>query len=600
MEKTIESLLEAGFGAEQESLPDRVESSGALIAEPDGNQNLDADRDGEGVADETKDLAIRGPIEKYTASMSKDKKPPEILSENLSEHQYSGYAKGKNKKTVKFAETTEDKLLKAKYSRGTYFKDSEDRFGRVVGFDGQVYQIFYPKDGDCGVLKETDFDHVKIIQRHKRPSLSYKSPKDNVPSCPNCKRLFSSNPKDISSGSLPIQSQKCAHVICFDCVQSSRASTGKNNKKLRVTVDCPICKKSQSFNGKDPTVCLAMCQVVSLYNTMKLRREQGSKPSSSSRADRKRYKNEIREDKKRRRASSSERSKKSEDLKKNSIGSMPCTSCRKHKTLDKFSSKQLKNGIGGAHKVLCRRCEEKGKVQGRWGSGYEKYSTTISMVREGKKKKKPKFLTTVIPWRNGTALKLNNILPPDLVINGYSREAFGRLSNEDLEQEAAWKKIKLWCTGADEIQKFIGFLQESKKSAYGTFLLADGTDGFFVIPFDQSTPTEVFICKYILGLGITGFKANKKDPGSSEAFEGGDGNATLRKLLAAEYKTSQSLDEVRQGTVSAKKIIQGPEAPKAHNGPSDWFRERIIIREPSDDEVSKSEKEILAPGEISL
>lgn len=590
VEKTITSFEKAGFGTKENVYADIVQSHNVDLSDLKkddivGDKNTVDGNDCARKSD-VKDVKPSGKdiqIGDHTDSrIIKSKKPNDAVKENK-------IKKGK----IKVIESKEE--TEAKYPRGTYFKDSKDRYGRVVGFYGQFYQIYYTKDGNCDVLREVDFAEVKIVQPHKRPSQNqHRAPKDNIPCCPNCKRLFSSDPRDKSSGSVPVQSQKCAHVICFDCVQSMRMSSCKNNKQLRSTVDCPICRKPQSFNGKDPTVCLAMCEVVSLHNKMKLRRNHELKPASrreQEKTNHKRQGSSSREDRKKRKKASKHKNTKQEDVKK-STSNMKCTTCAKEKRLDKFSSKQLKKGISGAHKVLCRRCEEKGKFQSRWGSGFEKYSTTISVAK--KERSKPKFLTTVTPWKNGVALKLSNALPSNLTINGYSREPFSRLSNEDLEQEAAWTKSKLWSTG-DEIQKFIHFLQQAKKSAYGTFLLPNGTDGFFVIPYDQPPPTDIFICKYILGLGVTGSVDVKEAPGSSTTDERQDSKSTLRKLLAAEYKTSQSLNEVPQGSVTAKKVSTGPEAQSVSHGPGDWFRERIVIKE-SDDEDSEKESSVCLEG----
>ena len=487
----------------------------------------------------------------------------------------------------------------AKYPRGTLFMDSTDRYGRVVGFDGCSYQIYYPKTGDCHVQREADLSDVKVIQPHKRPTQKEKSVDsgENIPCCPMCKILFSSNPHNKASGCLPIQSQNCSHVICIDCVQSMRMSSCSSNTRLRATVDCPICKKPQSFNGKDPTICLAMCEVVSLYNKMEAKRDHEMKPSNcleQAKLDRKRESSTSREARKKRQQKATKQDHPSE--KKKSAKSMKCMSCSKEKHIEKFSSKQLKTGMKG-DKVLCRRCEEKGKVQSKWGSGFEKYSTIISVAKT--ERSKPKFLTTVVPWCNGYAQKQVNVLPANLTIYGYSRESFGRLSNEDLEQEAVWTKSQLWSTG-DGIRNFLRFLQQEKKSAYGTFLLPNGKDGFFVIPFDQPPPTDIFICKYVIGLGVTGTYP-KEEFGFTASNEGKESTSTLRKLLAAEYKTSQCLDEVPKGSVAAKKHYSGPVASSAPHGRtgSDWFRERIVIKDSEDEENSEKESSDFVGG-VSL
>ena len=59
---------------------------------------------------------------------------------------------------------------------------------------------------------------------------------------------------------------------------------------------------------------------------------------------------------------------------------------------------------------------------------------------------------------------------------------------------------------------FLKNLNERKKAAYGTFLLPNGTDGFFVVPFCQPPPPtsrvegrdkhNVLFCKLVLGLNL--------------------------------------------------------------------------------------------------
>ena len=370
-------------------------------------------------------------------------------------------------------------------------------------------------------------------------------------------------------------------------------SSCSSNSRLRATVDCPICKKPQSFNGKDPTICLAMCEVVSLYNKMEAKRDHETKPSNhleQAKSDRKRESSTNREDRKKRQQKATK-----QEMKKKSAKNMKCMSCSKEKHIEKFSSKQLKKGMNG-DKVFCGRCEEKGKIQSKWGSGFGKYSTTISVAKT--ERSKPSFLTTVVPWCNGYAQKQVNGLPANLTIYGYSRESFSRLSNEDLEQEAVWTKSQLWSTG-DGIRSLLRFLHQEKKSAYGTFLLPNGKDGFFVIPFDQTPPTDIFICKYVIGLGVTGSDP-KEEFGSTASNEGKESTSTLRKLLAAEYKTSQSLDEVPKGSVAAKKYYAGPVASSAPPGRtgSDWFRERIVIKD-SKGETSEEESSDFVGG-VSL
>lgn len=331
--------------------------------------------------------------------------------------------------------------------------------------------------------------------------------------------------------------------------------------------------------------------MVSIYNKMKLKGGSKQTPHQTERMIRhKRKRDDSREEsrgiKKIGKLKSKQKEKNSSKTKLS--GDMKCTTCVKEKPLDKFSSKQIKNGIEGRDKVLCRRCEEKGKVQSEWGSGFQNFSTTLYTAKA--EKSKPKFLTTVVPWGDGKALKWSINLPTNLILVGYSREPFGRLSNEDYQQEALWSKNRLWSTG-DGIVGFMKFLQKQKKSAYGTFLQPDGADGFFIIPYDQP-PKNIFICKCIIGLGVIGDSTEERERKSLQIGEASNSNSTLRKLLAAEYNSNQSLIAVPKGSVKAAKKISAPQAPKVSHGPSDWFREKTVIEEPSEDEFCEDDEDI--------
>lgn len=151
-----------------------------------------------------------------------------------------------------------------KYPTGTTFKNSiTDRCGRIVGFDGKLYQVYYPQDGTCDAFTETEFERNQVVRLHRRPSRRQKAV-DLIPCCPMCKKLFSSSLDKSVASCLPVQSQKCSHVICLDCIQSIRVSESQSSgRSFRSTIDCPLCDKTQSFNCKEPTICLPM---VSLHN----------------------------------------------------------------------------------------------------------------------------------------------------------------------------------------------------------------------------------------------------------------------------------------------------------------------------------------------
>lgn len=616
--------------------------------------------------------------------------------------------------------------IEAKYPTGTRFvhKDTQ-KYGRVVGFDTSeglggkgIYQIYYPQDASCDSFAAVDFDRVQIIKSHKRPSNNHNvshHQKDNsgdndnddqVPRCLMCTEMFSSNPQLTNgSGKTPIQSQKCSHVICIDCIQAVRIRHGRSQKqlhvggirvntpsirKLRSTIDCPFCNKPKAFNAVEPTVCLSMCRMVKLYQQLNQRKElEGQrvnveiKDREKHRRDRRRYKldkkeqhendrkrrhTHIERDKQRRqhpkpkkkrqeesevnlgkngehanshqKTNQRERTKpaflpdaideangdddgcgnKSKDYSISVMSSSSCEksgskaskrrcgTCKKEKETENFSSKQLQRGKKGKSSILCRRCEEKGIVQRQFGKGVDKIGTALFSSKEHGSK--AKFLTTIIPCEIDASTDENMLpmketpLPSKLILDGYTRDEWGCLTNKDSEQENIWIKTTLWSTGGDKVANFISFLHKHRKSAYGTFILPDGTDGFFVVPYDQPLPQVkrkvkkndssshfVFKSKHVLKVGLIGESwAAEENNSLAKARSGGISNtgsgSTLRKFLAAESKNRLSLASVPQGSVKIVKKVVRPEAPgkQLNGGACDWFREKIVIKEAGEDD----------------
>jgi len=507
------------------------------------------------------------------------------------------------------------KPIKQRYKTGSRFVQTDsEKYGRILGFGEGYYQVFFPHDKSCHNYTEQDFSLVKFIKPHKRPTQTPKAQNqdrgDSVLCCPRCKSRFSSNPDDDVSGRAPVQSQNCAHVICVDCVQNIRMASlpknsGNNNRKLRVTVDCPFCKKSKSFNAVDPTICVAMCQMVSLYEQMEhQKKEDKIRRKIKEEEDREKHNSKKSPSSKRKQTPGTEKKNQKERKKARSGGeatgkrSTPhvhkksshfkCKVCKQEKVVEKFSSKQLEK-VKQKSRPVCRRCEEKGILRKQLGVGSDKVSTTIKVAK--KHGSKPKFLTTIVPWYDGKAITDSTPLPSDLTIDGYTRDPWGLFEGNNTEEDKCWIRCSFWSSG-NGMAPFIKFLQENKKSAYGTFV-TDQTDGFFVIPFDQPTPLKtsqpnIFQCKYITGLGLVGEPSTSEpvaqttnypaDPNENVQREQKSGS--LRNLLAAEYKTSQSLSVVPKGSVkAAKKISSRPEGPAPSLGPTNWYRQRIVIRE---------------------
>ena len=473
-------------------------------------------------------------------------------------------------------------VKEAKYKVGTKFiRPTDKNYGRIVGFDGQFYQVYY-KDTSCDALTEDALSKMKFIH-HKRPRKMKKMTNDFMePKCPQCSKLYSIDSTQVKSGRTPIQSQNCSHLICFDCLQAIRIrdSTMKQ-RNLRSTVDCPFCNNAKAFNVVDPTVCIPMCQMAAMYYQMKYKEKlftngnKGHKRETTQLScDRKRSKSCIDQKK------DSNKNEMYIDKKEQSI---KCPYCKKCKKKDKFSSRQLERRESGNKKFQCRRCEDKDRIQQKFGPGYDKFSTTMYIKKGGST---PKFLTTVLPYSggfNGCPLQSDIHLLSNLLIDGYTRETYGRLANDDGEQEKLWMKSFLWSSNSEKLNEILTFLKSQEKSAYGTFILPDKTDGFFVIPFDQpdSMSKGVFRCKYVLGLGVLSDESEgcEDQPKVNETE-----TSTLRSLLIAESKLSQALEMVPQGSVKAAKKVPFPSSPALSRGPSDWFRQRIVIEEISDDD----------------
>eukprot|EP00978_Attheya_sp_CCMP212_P000755 scaffold1522_cov39-Attheya_sp.AAC.3 len=163
-----------------------------------------------------------------------------------------------------------------KYVAGTIFCASpEDRRkeGRIVGFDVERrrYQVYYPKiDAELHLLEESDLDRSHIVQdRHIRPGGRVDDCDDDDDiSCPICFEVFASDPSDKLSGRLPIQARHCGHVICMGCFQERRIETTKGSS-FSASIECPICRREESFVAESIVVCLTMCQLVERCKKLK-------------------------------------------------------------------------------------------------------------------------------------------------------------------------------------------------------------------------------------------------------------------------------------------------------------------------------------------
>jgi hypothetical protein len=368
----------------------------------------------------------------------------------------------------KFEQTTERHCHKFKLGARFINPGPPERYGRVVGWDGKYYQLYYPKTLACESMLESVLSTMNFVS-HKRPRMKRKLSTEEHrklsehPVCGLCNLPFQA---ELGSGKCPVQSQNCSHLLCFDCIQAIRVRETQSSckKTMRSTVDCPFCEKTRSFNAVEPTICQAMCQMVSLLESRvidysvckkKIFHEKEAEMKSSSSSDTATDKN------------------------------VRCPYCNETKPAENYSTKQTQRRINGKRNFQCRRCEEKEIITRRFGNhDNSKYCTSLSILNEGSKK--PKFLATILPVSdvNGNEVFQCHPLPGHLNITGYTREEYARLSNT--EQENLWTKCYFWCTNDKKMMDLLNFLSSEKKSAYGIFLLEDKeTDGFFIIPHDQ-------------------------------------------------------------------------------------------------------------------
>jgi len=266
---------------------------------------------------------------------------------------------------------------------------------------------------------------------------------------------------------------------------------------------------------------------------------------------------------------------------------LTCCKCLIAKNEEKFSSKQWGMGLQRKQrKVYCRRCEEKRLIRQRVGPAKEKLCIRIH-TKTRPDAKKAKYISTMIPVNTKT-----NFLPSDLAFDGYTRESW---SLEGNEFEGAWRTTILRCVvGSEKVAEFVNFLGHHKKSAYGTFLLRDGTDGFFFVPHYQqpncardkptnkeTKPRTALVCKYVLGLNLTERDGQEKcSARQKEDPEDYISPSVLGSLLLAKIKTDYSLTAVPKGSVrAALKPKSNLCRSKRSNVSEDWFGPKLIIQE---------------------
>jgi len=215
-------------------------------------------------------------------------------------------------------------------------------------------------------------------------------------------------------------------------------------------------------------------------------------------------------------------------------------------------------------------------------------------------------------------------LPFEVTLDNYTRDNWGtaaKCSGVDV----TWKEIQLYSIdGRNKLPGFLKYLKERKKSAFGQFLLPDGTSdddsikGLFVLPFDQpvSSDQNFCYCKYILNhklvlkptqkanmleeqlpshqptANVTSAEADQTNPVVQRrgTVQAGDPPLPMKKtppssvaplkkgllgnMLGAQRKTAQHLAAVPRSAVQKKEEVSCMSASSSQNAIAK-FREEI-------------------------
>ncbi len=258
---------------------------------------------------------------------------------------------------------------------------------------------------------------------------------------------------------------------------------------------------------------------------------------------------------------------------------LECCNCSSFKRREKFSNNQWQRGLKHPDKnVFCRRCEEKILIRKQVGRKNE--HLCLRMHTKKSRVSDLKYLCTVMP---ANAKKMT-FLPKEMTLDGYTREEWSKPNHEN---SSAWQTTILKCIiGERKLSDFFAYLTQRKKSVYGTFILSNGTDGLFFVPYYQELTDGKFICKYILGLGLLEEDEDHrvKDAEANETEEDIEGDyissSVLGSLLVAQRKTDHSLHTVPKGSVKAAQKVKGrPSRPKNTGQSKDWFGPKNMVRE---------------------
>ena len=96
---------------------------------------------------------------------------------------------------------------------------------------------------------------------------------DGIDICKVCKEPFDDDPDQVDKrdeSHLPVQSSKCRHIMCYNCVVRSRLSKAEKASDKQFAkayaktkwLECPWCREKTSFNADYPIVSYVMCELL--------------------------------------------------------------------------------------------------------------------------------------------------------------------------------------------------------------------------------------------------------------------------------------------------------------------------------------------------
>lgn len=253
-------------------------------------------------------------------------------------------------------------------------------------------------------------------------------------------------------------------------------------------VQCPTCMANGAFNVRDPTVSLVMCELV-------------------------RFSAEISEKKKRHQDKMEQRKREKEKVKMKSDKERKRSPIkRKEKGKTRNSSDRNLNG-GSRENRKKARCGASARRSASASSKTREEIPPGSMrLQSTKSDGRVSFLADLVLVQDPSQTRGPVQLPREIVLTGWTRDDWSRASSGDPDQDMLWQRIQLRSIdGERRLPIFLRHIEERQKAAYGQFLLPDGRDGFFVVPYEQPEllfcGTEakrdgVLFCKIIMDVNL--------------------------------------------------------------------------------------------------